>query len=157
MREAATDTLPKPPVVVRPSNELPAKLGASLDSVVNLKFLVVNPSQEPIKVEHPSGQKYDFVVIDSSTGRVAWRWSADKSFPAMRPRRAGAGGGHAHVRRALEAGLEGALPRARDAGEHEPPVRGVYDHRRALIVQDTANMLHGRGVQWASRPCASGY
>lgn len=78
-----TDTLPKPPVVVRPSNELPSKLGASLDSVVNLKFLVVNPSQDPIKVEHPSGQKYDFVVTDSLTGREVWRWAAGKAFPAM--------------------------------------------------------------------------
>jgi hypothetical protein len=77
-----TDTLPKPPVVVRPSSELPAKLGASVDSVVNLKFTVANPSTAPIKVEHPSGQKYDFVATDSATGRAVWRWSADKSFLA---------------------------------------------------------------------------
>ena len=76
------DSLPKPPVVERPSNELPAKLAASLDSVVNLKFIVVNPSKDPIKVEHSSGQKYDFVAIDSATGRAVWRWSADKSFIA---------------------------------------------------------------------------
>jgi len=76
------DSLPKPPVVVRPSNELPAKLSVTRDSVVNLKFTVVNPSKDPIKVEHSSGQKYDFVAIDSATGRAAWRWSADKSFIA---------------------------------------------------------------------------
>ena len=74
------DSLPKPPVVVRPSNELPAKLAVRLDSVVNLTFTVSNPSKDPIKVEHSSGQKYDFVAIDSATGRTAWRWSADKSF-----------------------------------------------------------------------------
>ena len=76
------DSLPKPPVVVRPSNELPAKLSATLDSVVTLKLVVANPSKDPIKVEHSSGQKYDFVAIDSATGRQAWRWSADKSFIA---------------------------------------------------------------------------
>jgi hypothetical protein len=76
------DSLPKPPVVERPSNELPAKLAVTLDSVVNLKLVVVNPSKDPIKVEHSSGQKYDFVAIDSATGRVAWSWSADKSFIA---------------------------------------------------------------------------
>ena len=76
------DSLPKPPVVVRPSNELPGKLAATLDSVVNLKFVVVNPSKDPIKVEHSSGQKYDFVATDSATGRAVWRWSADKSFIA---------------------------------------------------------------------------
>jgi hypothetical protein len=67
---------------VRPSNELPAKLAVKLDSVVNLTFTVANPSKDPIKVEHSSGQKYDFVATDSATGRVAWRWSADKSFLA---------------------------------------------------------------------------
>jgi len=67
---------------VRPSNELPAKLSVTRDSVVNLKFTVVNPSKDPIKVEHSSGQKYDFVAIDSATGLAAWRWSADKSFLA---------------------------------------------------------------------------
>ncbi|MEO7889754.1 MAG: BsuPI-related putative proteinase inhibitor, partial [Vicinamibacterales bacterium] len=35
---------------------------------------------EPIKVTFSSGQKYDFVVIDSTTGRDVWRWSANKSF-----------------------------------------------------------------------------
>jgi hypothetical protein len=74
------DSLPQPPVVVRPSNELPAKLAVRVDSVVNLTFTVLNPSKDPIKVEHSSGQKYDFVAIDSATGLAAWRWSADKSF-----------------------------------------------------------------------------
>ena len=76
------DSLPKPPIVVYPSNELPAKLAANIDSVVNLTFVVVNPSKDQIKVEHSSGQKYDFVAVDSATGRTAWRWSADKTFLA---------------------------------------------------------------------------
>ena len=73
---------PTPPVVVRPSTELPAALSAKVDSLVTLTFTVKNPSSAAIKVTYPSGQKYDFVVIDSTTGRDAWRWSADKSFLA---------------------------------------------------------------------------
>ena len=42
----------------------------------------MNPGEDPIKVEHASGQKYDFVVIDSLTGREAWRWSAARTFTA---------------------------------------------------------------------------
>jgi hypothetical protein len=76
------DSLPAPPVVVRPSNELPAKLAASVDGAVNLTFTVTNPTKDPIKIEHSSGQKYDLVAVDSSTGRAVWRWSADKSFIA---------------------------------------------------------------------------
>jgi hypothetical protein len=74
------DSGARPPVFVRPSNELPSKLAVTADSVVNLTFTVVNSSKDPVKVEHPSGQKYDFVAIDSTTGREAWRWSAGKGF-----------------------------------------------------------------------------
>jgi len=87
------DSLPQPPVVVRPSNELPAKLAVRVDSVVNLTFTVLNPSKDPIKVEHSSGQKYDFVAIDSVTGLAAWRWSADKSFLAALSAESVPGGG----------------------------------------------------------------
>ncbi|MEO7180427.1 MAG: BsuPI-related putative proteinase inhibitor, partial [Gemmatimonadaceae bacterium] len=71
---------PTPPVVVRPSYVMPAALTATVDSVVTLKLTFKNPSPEPIKVTFSSGQKYDFVVIDSTTGRDVWRWSANKSF-----------------------------------------------------------------------------
>lgn len=72
---------PPPPVVVRPSNELPAQLSAAVDNnVVTMTLTMKNPSAAPIKVAFSSGQKYDFVVIDSATGREAWRWSADKGF-----------------------------------------------------------------------------
>lgn len=76
------DSLPNPPVIVRPSNELPAKLAVTVDSLVTLTFTVVNSSKDPITIQHSSGQKYEFVAIDSTTGREAWRWSADKSFLA---------------------------------------------------------------------------
>jgi hypothetical protein len=74
------DSLPQPPVVVRPTNELPATLSATVNGDVTLTFTVKNPSSEPVKVVYPSGQKYDFVVIDSTTGKSAWSWSASRTF-----------------------------------------------------------------------------
>ena len=74
------DSLSVPPVVVRPSNQLPATLSASVSSDVTLTFTVKNPSADPVKVVYPSGQKYDFVVIDSTTGSSVWSWSANKGF-----------------------------------------------------------------------------
>jgi hypothetical protein len=74
------DSLSVPPVVVRPSNQLPAMLSASVSGDVTLTFTVNNPSAEPVKVVYPSAQKYDFVVIDSTTGRQAWKWSENKGF-----------------------------------------------------------------------------
>jgi hypothetical protein len=74
------DSLPQPPVVVRPTNELPATLSATVNGDVTLTFTVKNPSAEPVKVVYPSGQKYDFVVIDSTTGKSVWSWSASRTF-----------------------------------------------------------------------------
>ena len=47
---------------------------------VTLTFAVKNASAEPVKVVYPSGQKYDFVVIDSTTGKSVWSWSASRTF-----------------------------------------------------------------------------
>jgi len=69
-----------PPVVVRPSSQLPATLTTTVDSLVTMTLTVKNPSADPIKVTFPSGQKYDFVVTDSTTGRDVWRWADGKGF-----------------------------------------------------------------------------
>jgi hypothetical protein len=74
------DSVPLPPVVVRPSNELPATLSATVSGDVTLTFTVKNPSASPVKVVYPSSQKYDFAVADSGTGKTVWSWSANKSF-----------------------------------------------------------------------------
>jgi Intracellular proteinase inhibitor len=80
-----TPNVPTPPVVVRPSNELPAQLSATVASVaattdVSLTLTVKNPNAAPIDVKFPTGQKYDFVVTDSLTGKDVWRWSAGRGF-----------------------------------------------------------------------------
>jgi hypothetical protein len=76
--------VPTPPVVVRPSTELPAQLSTIVASTaaseVSLTLTVKNPNAQPIDVTFPSGQKYDFVVTDSLTGKDVWRWSAGRAF-----------------------------------------------------------------------------
>jgi hypothetical protein len=74
------DSLSVPPVVVRPSNQLPAKLSASVNGDVTLTFTVRNPSADPVKVVFPSSQRYDFTAIDSTTGKSVWSWAANRDF-----------------------------------------------------------------------------
>ena len=73
-----------PPVVVRPTNELTAALTVSVDSVVNLTLTLKNPLATPTTVQFSSGQQFDFVATDSSTGRAVWQWSATRSFLAAK-------------------------------------------------------------------------
>lgn len=75
-----SDSLAQPPVKVRPSAELPATLSVTVNGDVTLTFTVKNPSAAPVKVVYPSGQKFDFAVIDSTTGKSVWQWSASRSF-----------------------------------------------------------------------------
>lgn len=76
------DSTSQPPVVVKPSGELRGKLAVTVDSVLHLTFTVLNPSTEAVKITYPSGQKYDFAVVDSTSGKEVWRWSASRTFLA---------------------------------------------------------------------------
>jgi hypothetical protein len=76
------DSTSQPPVVVKPSGELQGKLAVTVDSVLHLTFSVRNPASEAVKVVYPSGQKYDFAVVDSTSGKEVWRWSASRTFLA---------------------------------------------------------------------------
>jgi hypothetical protein len=69
-----------PPVVFRPSTELPSTLSAAIGAGVTLTFTVRNPADTAITLTFPSSQRYDFVVTDSTSGRDVWRWSASRSF-----------------------------------------------------------------------------
>lgn len=71
---------PTPPVVVQPSERLPATLTATGADEVTLTLAIRNPSPQPITLSFATGQKFDFVVIDSLTGRKVWQWSADRGF-----------------------------------------------------------------------------
>jgi hypothetical protein len=62
------------------STSLTTKFDVSLeggDVLFNLR--VANGSKKNVEVNFPSGQSYDFVVLDS-VGREVWRWSADRIF-----------------------------------------------------------------------------
>jgi hypothetical protein len=48
------------------------------DGVV-FRFNVVNSTGRRVEVKFPSGQAYDFVVVDS-VGREVWRWAAGRMF-----------------------------------------------------------------------------
>lgn len=59
----------------------------------NIRFSlrVVNNSKKRVEITFPSGQTYDFVVIDS-VGREMWRWGSDRMFTqALRNKLLGAG------------------------------------------------------------------
>lgn len=45
---------------------------------VEFQLSVTNPSAEAVQLTFPSGQSFDFTVMDN--GREVWRWSADQMF-----------------------------------------------------------------------------
>jgi hypothetical protein len=62
-------------------------------SEANIRFSlrVVNTSKKRLEITFPSGQTYDFVVLDS-VGREMWRWGSDRMFTqALRNKPLGAG------------------------------------------------------------------
>ncbi len=46
---------------------------------VRLVFHVTNRSDRKVELTFPSGQRYDFAVLDAD-GREIWRWSVDRMF-----------------------------------------------------------------------------
>ena len=49
------------------------------DGNIQVALRVVNTSKKRVEISFPSGQTYDFVVLDS-TGRELWRWGQDRMF-----------------------------------------------------------------------------
>lgn len=61
------------------------------DANIRLAMRVVNTSKKRVEITFPSGQTYDFVVLDSA-GREMWRWGSDRMFTqAVRNKLLGAG------------------------------------------------------------------
>ena len=46
---------------------------------VRMVFHATNRTDRRVEITFPSGQRYDFAVLDSA-GREVWRWSADRMF-----------------------------------------------------------------------------
>jgi Intracellular proteinase inhibitor len=49
------------------------------DGQVRFALHVVNTGHKRIEIDFPSGQAYDFVVLDS-VGRTVWRWARGRMF-----------------------------------------------------------------------------
>ena len=49
---------------------------------VRLVLHVTNPTNQPVRLEFSSGQRYDF-AIRTAAGADVWTWSADKLFAQM--------------------------------------------------------------------------
>ena len=49
------------------------------DSSIRLAFHVVNTSDRRVEITFPSGQTYDFVILDS-LGREMWHWGSGRMF-----------------------------------------------------------------------------
>jgi len=86
---ATTTTLMTVERVVPRHDASDAKLTSKLDVQVEPKglqfaFSVTNSSKKRVELQFPSGQKYEFVVVDS-IGREVWRWTRGRMFTqAMR-------------------------------------------------------------------------
>ena len=52
---------------------------AQKGDAVEFSFRVVNATGRRVEVTFPSGQAYDFIVVDS-VGREVWRWAAGRIF-----------------------------------------------------------------------------
>ncbi len=83
---APQEPAPEPPATARqPMNEhsTAAPLVSSLqvetlEDSVRFTYMVTNTSGSPIELTFPTGQSFDFVVLDN--GREVWRWSEDMMF-----------------------------------------------------------------------------
>ncbi len=49
------------------------------DNLIEMKIIIKNDSKNDILIEHTSGQKYDFQLLDADKN-ILWTWSANKLF-----------------------------------------------------------------------------
>jgi hypothetical protein len=62
--------------------DLAASLGARVHGdTVTFTLHISNPASRPVRIEFPSGQRYDFEVV-TAAGASEWKWSATRSFIA---------------------------------------------------------------------------
>ena len=65
---------------VAPDVKLAAKLDVQAETKgLQFDFSVTNTSKKRVELQFPSGQKYEFVVVDS-VGREVWRWTKGRMF-----------------------------------------------------------------------------
>ncbi len=49
------------------------------DGLIKMKLTITNNLKTPIVIQHTSGQRFDFALLDAN-GEILYTWSADKSF-----------------------------------------------------------------------------
>lgn len=92
-RAVATHTpAPTHHVAQEPTPQVTARLAVEAQNAsVHFALHVVNPTKKRVELTFPSGQTYDFVVLDS-VGRELWRWGAGRMFTqALRNKPLGGG------------------------------------------------------------------
>lgn len=68
------------PHATRENGDLSSTLGVKIEpGAVHFALNVANNSEKRLELEFPSGQSYDFVVLDS-IGREVWRWANGRMF-----------------------------------------------------------------------------
>ena len=83
--QAGTEMAPVAPVVIKRENrEKKPAIAAQLsvraeDSSIRLALHVTNTTKKRVELMFPSGQTYDFVILDS-LGREMWRWGNGRMF-----------------------------------------------------------------------------
>jgi hypothetical protein len=96
------------------------------DSSVRLALHVVNTSKKRVELTFPSGQTYEFVILDS-LGREMWRWGTGRMFTQALRNKTLAGGETLDV----EETWTSALPPGRYTA------RGTLASQNYPIVQET--------------------
>ncbi len=74
------DTTGKPPTVATNSALVASLAGTVAEGVVSLTLTVRNPTASAVTASFPSTEEYDFYIKDVTTGKLAWSWSANRSF-----------------------------------------------------------------------------
>lgn len=68
----------RPEAGVRVSVDTDRGVYAPGDTVL-LDLTLANPTDTPVTLRFPSGQRYDFTILDAA-GTSVWTWSADRGF-----------------------------------------------------------------------------
>jgi hypothetical protein len=80
VKPTAAPTVPRKKANAKPDARLATKLNVTVaHSDVRLALDVKNVGGRHAELTFPSGQAYDFVVVDSA-GREVWRWSGGRMF-----------------------------------------------------------------------------
>lgn len=75
-----TDDRSKRRVVVLPERKIDSRLNIDVaTNEVRFALNVMNVGRKHVELSFPSGQSYDFVVVDS-LGREVWHWSTGRMF-----------------------------------------------------------------------------